>query len=167
MKRLKIGDIVKQRNRFYSGLPEGALLPGFKTIFSVGDRPSGSAMAYDSGKDGKPTNTNEVQCFHTFDFESLKKVGHISLSVITVKIEGVDYTYTRTSNKSLNVWNSHYDGRATIFRKYAPKRMQNKFDNLENDNYHGSCASLIDDFYKNIKTNCPDLKVSRIKIVKS
>lgn len=164
--KYKIGDVIKERNRFFDVLPKGAFLPTYWTIYGF-SKIGGGYQLYRSDKDGNPVwlNENTNNMYLRLDEEKhLRKFGHISLETVTVKIENEELTFIRTSNKMMNIQLAHYDGRYQLFKKFAPTYMKRKFDRWENDNYHFSCAEMVADFIDHPKKYRPELKVGKRKI---
>jgi hypothetical protein len=166
--KYKIGDVIKERNRFFDGYPKGSFLPTYWTVYGF-SQSGGGYNLYRSDKNGNPVFLNEntnVMYLRLDEEKHIRKFGHISLEAVTVKIENEELTFTRTKHKMMNIRIAHHDGRVSLFFKVAPKSMQRKFDRWENDNYHFACAEMVADFIDHPKKYNPELKVGKRKISK-
>ena len=108
--------------------------------------------AFFCDKDGNATvesGSSWTMWFWENEYENWDKVGHKKLEHVSKEKDGKTYSFYKSGNEKVDTYCSLLDDRYKFFGDYAPKNIQAKFDSLENDNYHFTCAQLVDDFFNN------------------
>jgi hypothetical protein len=130
-----VGDILKSKKG-----------DSYVTIIDTEKREKGISV-FQSNKDGKATEDENglgySMYFWDYEWENWEKVGHTELE----KVTNHGITYYKSGNEKLDVKMSVLDGRYKFFVENAPKNLKNKFDRLQDDNYHYACAELVNDFF--------------------
>lgn len=94
----------------------------------------------------------------------LRYIGSISLKRCGRQIDDITYSYSKPTEKDLNIKLSLFDSRYIAFTNHAPGKLQEEFSELENANYHFQSAQLVHDFFNNPKKYEKDLTVYRQSI---
>jgi len=128
-----VGDILKSKDSYV-------------TVIDVDKRSEGIAV-FQSDKDGmaitSESGTGHSMFFWEYEWKNWTKSGHRELKKVTK--HGV--SYYESGSPKLDVYRSLLDERYQFFAENAPKNLKSKFDRLEDENYHYTCAELVNDFF--------------------